>query len=225
MSLSDPFSFLTISVPEGDRSFLVRLAKGPPSVVVRSGMVRVTLPASSEESSPSLLLSFHPAGGQGGMPYWVARSLILRLDGGTTFYSEHTLTAEQAYMGLLNKMATVVNRVSATHAALLALSVSDVQRQEENAPSVKTESSPRAHVYEGHADHEPDSAECRMICDGGLSCCMVCRGAEGALPTECPGVPMTRQESEAVYAGTLDYRGGAWVGLPTPKTAPDSNDA
>lgn len=48
------------------------------------------------------------------------------------------------------------------------------------------------------------------ICEGGLSLCEICGGAEGSMPTECPGVKMTHAQSDAVYAGTLDYRSGSW---------------
>lgn len=40
--------------------------------------------------------------------------------------------------------------------------------------------------------------------------CTTCNGAEGTLPTDCPGVKMTSEQQDAVYAGRLDFRGGAW---------------
>lgn len=49
-----------------------------------------------------------------------------------------------------------------------------------------------------------------MFCDGGLSACTVCDAFEGAWPDECPGERMTREQSDAVYAGMLNYRDGAW---------------
>jgi hypothetical protein len=54
-----------------------------------------------------------------------------------------------------------------------------------------------------------------MFCDGGLFCCTVCNSFEGATTTECPGRRLTQAETEAVYAGSLDYRGGAWVQAPS----------
>ena len=60
-------------------------------------------------------------------------------------------------------------------------------------PSIRTisggdaMSTPRPHNYETHADHDEDSQMCRFICDGGLAYCKTCHGAEGSLPTECPG--------------------------------------
>ena len=50
------------------------------------------------------------------------------------------------------------------------------------------------------------------ICDGGLGICKVCNGAEGSLPTECPGEMMSQQQDHSVYTGILDYKGGEWVG-------------
>lgn len=49
------------------------------------------------------------------------------------------------------------------------------------------------------------------ICDGGLSLCIVCGGAEAAMPTECPGVKMTPELLDLVQAKRLDYIGGRWV--------------
>lgn len=71
------------------------------------------------------------------------------------------------------------------------------------------------HDYEKHEDHatDPDGVLCRLVCDGGLSICKICGGAEGSLTTDCPGVVMTTEQGDAVYAGRLDYQGGAWIGL------------
>lgn len=55
-----------------------------------------------------------------------------------------------------------------------------------------------------------------FICEGGLADCTTCGGAEGAMPTDCPGAQMTSEQIDAVYAGTLDYRGGQWVELTSP---------
>lgn len=48
-------------------------------------------------------------------------------------------------------------------------------------------------------------------CDGGLYLCTVCDGAEGSLPTECPGRKMTSLESDSVYAGQIDFKDGEWT--------------
>jgi hypothetical protein len=53
-----------------------------------------------------------------------------------------------------------------------------------------------------------------QFCDGGLFACTVCDGAEGSLPTDCPGTKMTTEQSDAVYAGDLDYREGRGWGTP-----------
>ena len=50
-----------------------------------------------------------------------------------------------------------------------------------------------------------------MFCDGGLAACSRCGGLEGGLPTECPGAFMSEEIQNAVYAGGLDFQGGAWV--------------
>jgi len=51
-----------------------------------------------------------------------------------------------------------------------------------------------------------------MFCDGGLFSCTLCNGFEGTLTTDCPLSPMSQKQSNAVYAGTLDYREGkGWV--------------
>lgn len=48
------------------------------------------------------------------------------------------------------------------------------------------------------------------LCHGGLALCTVCGGGEGSLPDHCPGGPMTNEQSDAVYAGRLNFRNGAW---------------
>ena len=47
--------------------------------------------------------------------------------------------------------------------------------------------------------------------EGELESCTICRGAEGSLPTECPGRKMSRAEDQRVYTGVLDFVGGRWV--------------
>ncbi|CAG2149944.1 Uncharacterised protein [Ralstonia mannitolilytica] len=65
------------------------------------------------------------------------------------------------------------------------------------------------HVYEAH-ERCSNPGVC-PICDGGLSVCTVCGGIEGSLTTECPGVRMSADEQDRVYAGLLDFQGGEWV--------------
>ncbi len=50
-----------------------------------------------------------------------------------------------------------------------------------------------------------------MICDGGLFICAVCRLAEGSLTTQCCGRWVPALLEEAIYAGSFDFRDGAWV--------------
>lgn len=50
-----------------------------------------------------------------------------------------------------------------------------------------------------------------IYCDGGLSSCTVCGGAEGSLPTECPGRLMTPEEQDQVYQGPLDFSNCEWT--------------
>lgn len=46
----------------------------------------------------------------------------------------------------------------------------------------------------------------------GLAKCTVCKGAEGSLPSTCPGRPMSYDERELVFTGKLDYFRGKWWG-------------
>lgn len=62
------------------------------------------------------------------------------------------------------------------------------------------------HIFEQHEDCYIQHC---AICVGGLSICTVCRLAEGALTTDCPGAPTSF--TELVYEGKLDYREGEWV--------------
>jgi hypothetical protein len=64
------------------------------------------------------------------------------------------------------------------------------------------------HAYVVHKNCEIDNC---LICDGGLSNCTVCGGAEGSLPIHCPAILMTQEQSDQVYARTLDFYEGAWV--------------
>ena len=55
-----------------------------------------------------------------------------------------------------------------------------------------------------------DEPHCNY-CLGGLAYCTVCKGAEGTLPTECPGAYMTARQEADVYAARLDFVQGDWV--------------
>ena len=47
-------------------------------------------------------------------------------------------------------------------------------------------------------------------CEVGLASCDVCGGAEGSLPTDCPGRRMTQYELSFVFVGELDFKDGSW---------------
>lgn len=48
--------------------------------------------------------------------------------------------------------------------------------------------------------------------EDGLKHCKVCNGAEGTLPTDCPGRPLTESEADRIYlAGNLDFQEGTWI--------------
>ncbi len=68
--------------------------------------------------------------------------------------------------------------------------------------------------FPGHLWAHCESKECTgcFLCTGGLAFCRRCGGAEGSLPTDCPGVRMRQQQEDEVYAGTMDYRRAeGWV--------------
>lgn len=55
------------------------------------------------------------------------------------------------------------------------------------------------------------------ICDGGLALCPLCGHIEGSLTTDCPATPTYATYGDLVYAGTIDFRKGAWVkGISSP---------
>jgi len=58
-------------------------------------------------------------------------------------------------------------------------------------------------------EHDDGGWNC-MFCAGGLFACTVCDAFEGATPDHCPGERMTPEQSEAVYAGKLNFRDGRW---------------
>jgi hypothetical protein len=53
-----------------------------------------------------------------------------------------------------------------------------------------------------------------FCCNGGLFLCTRCGGAEGSLPTDCPGERMSQELDMAVYGGRVDYlRDRGWISL------------
>lgn len=59
--------------------------------------------------------------------------------------------------------------------------------------------------------HEHLSDRSCPVCDGGLSICVTCGGAEASIPSNCPQRPMTPEEQDDVAAGTLDFFNGRWL--------------
>ena len=49
------------------------------------------------------------------------------------------------------------------------------------------------------------------FCDGGLGACEVCGGAEGTLPTDCPGIKLDAYVQDAIYHGGLDFVNDQWL--------------
>lgn len=45
----------------------------------------------------------------------------------------------------------------------------------------------------------------------GISFCSICNGAEGSLPTDCPGHRLSNDEADQILDGQLDYIDGRWV--------------
>ena len=58
-----------------------------------------------------------------------------------------------------------------------------------------------------HDLYEPERYE-------GCAACRICGGMEGSIPTECPGIKMTAEQSDDVYEGRADFRDGVWVSGP-----------
>lgn len=68
-----------------------------------------------------------------------------------------------------------------------------------------------SHTFYKYTDCE--NPHCNF-CVGGLAYCTVCEGAEGLLPTECPGEPMDSETENLVYNEAVDFIGGKWVRKP-----------
>lgn len=51
-----------------------------------------------------------------------------------------------------------------------------------------------------------ENCDCNgYVCRGGLAYCDVCGGAEGSLPTDCPGKRLTADQQDDVYKAKIDY--------------------
>jgi len=70
---------------------------------------------------------------------------------------------------------------------------------------------PKSWVFDGnhqfYTDHDKDAPSVIKDRNGQvvLSLCKICGGAEGCLPTNCPGRPMTTVEQDLVYNRKLDF--------------------
>ena len=61
-------------------------------------------------------------------------------------------------------------------------------------------------------DYSCIRADCGGTCFGcTLGICKRCRAMEGGLATECPGVPISVDEMDAIYKGDLDFIDGRWI--------------
>lgn len=47
----------------------------------------------------------------------------------------------------------------------------------------------------------------------GLTQCELCGGAEGTLPSHCPGNRMSPSMGDLVYQGKLDFKDGKWIDI------------
>jgi hypothetical protein len=82
-----------------------------------------------------------------------------------------------------------------------------------------------AQTHHKHFYRQPEhctcmgSTYCKMICEGGLAICALCGHYEGSLTTDCPGIYTYANYGDPVYAGTIDFRNGAWIeGVSSPHT-------
>lgn len=63
-----------------------------------------------------------------------------------------------------------------------------------------------------HKLHKCNDPEC-FTCKGDLASCDECFGAEGSLPTDCPGLRLNQDTLDAIYNKILDYKEGQWIKL------------
>ena len=64
--------------------------------------------------------------------------------------------------------------------------------------------------------HDMDYTCIREDCGGTCFGCTlgVCKGCgqyEGGLATECPGVRISEEQAQAIYAGKIDFKDGKWI--------------
>lgn len=66
-----------------------------------------------------------------------------------------------------------------------------------------------AHTRAAHAPDKDCGPYGCNVCN--LFICSVCGGVEGSLATECPGVRLTLEQQDEIYAGILDFKNGGWL--------------
>lgn len=88
-----------------------------------------------------------------------------------------------------------------------------------NVDAMRVSFADSGHVaYECPGGHEDGGWSCQF-CAGGLFACVWCDSFEGATTTYCPGLAMTPEQHDAVYAGKIDYRmPDGWVEAGSPHT-------
>lgn len=83
----------------------------------------------------------------------------------------------------------------------------------------------RFEVTTGHREADWCTCEGAGRCMGcNLFLCDVCGGAEGSLPTHCPGRKMTSEEGDDVYAGKVDFKDGRWIKTGEERYSPFDDD-
>lgn len=58
--------------------------------------------------------------------------------------------------------------------------------------------------------HEPRCDNPCQFCDGGLSACVDCGGLEGSLTTQCPGIELSADLLDHIYAQSMDFNQNRW---------------
>lgn len=62
----------------------------------------------------------------------------------------------------------------------------------------------------GHKRHTCNNENC-YVCWHDLYECEICKCAEGAIPSECPGTPVSVEDQNLIYTGKLHFVNGEWI--------------
>jgi hypothetical protein len=104
----------------------------------------------------------------------------------------------------------VAQRIAGNALAALSIRVPPVPTPVPSAITSNAQTDSSGHIaFVCSGEHEDGGWSC-MFCAGGLAACTRCTAFEGAWPDECPGEDMTSEQFDAVYAGRLNFRDGAW---------------